>query len=112
MNRKPKNAYLAKQQADKHAFMNSVELIMKQYCIDTLIITLHEEYGWGYDRLMELMDKWDQNRKKYQDAINPDTPEADVEQEHIDRITAQIIRGKKDLIPFKERYPTLRKIKY
>ena len=35
------NAYLAKQRADKKAFMNSVELIVKQYCIDTLTITLH-----------------------------------------------------------------------
>ena len=92
--------------------MGSVELIVKQYCIDTLTITLHEEYGWGYDRLMKLMEQWQENRKKYQEAINPDNVEADVAQEHIDRILTQIIRGKMDLIPFEERYPTLKKIKY
>lgn len=107
-----KNAYLEKQRADKKAFMNSVELIVKQYCIDTLTITLHAEYGWGYDRLMMLMDDWAASRKKYQEAINPDDVEADVAQEHIDRILTQIIRGKQDLIPFEERYPTLKKIKY
>ena len=107
-----KNAYLEKQRADKKAFMNSVELIVKQYCIDTLTITLHEEYGWGYDRLMALMDQWAENRKKYQDAINPDLVEADVAQDHVDRIMERIIRGKMDLIPFEERYPTLKKIKY
>lgn len=107
-----KNAYLEKQRADKHAFMNSVELIVKQYCIDTLIITLQEEYGWGYDRLSKLMVQWDHNRKKFQDAINPDNVEADVAQDHIDRIMERIIRGKQKMIPFEERYPTLKKIKY
>ena len=107
-----KNAYLEKQRADKHAFMNSVELIVKQYCIDTLIITLQEEYGWGYDRLMNLMVQWDRNRKKFQEAINPDNVEADVAQDHIDRIMERIIHGKQKMIPFEERYPTLKKIKY
>ena len=93
--------------------MNSVELIVKQYCVDTLIITLHEQEGWGYDRLMRLLDAWFATRKKYQEAINPDVyVEADVAQEHIDRIMRQIIRGKTELIPFAERYPTLKKIKY
>lgn len=108
-----KNAYLEKQRAAKNNFMNSVELVVKQYCIDTLTITLHQEYGWGYDRLMKLMDDWEANRKKYQEAINPAVyVEADVAQEHIDQILAQIIRGKMELIPFAERYPTLMKVKY
>jgi hypothetical protein len=108
-----KNAYLERQKAAKTDFMNSVELIVRQYCIDTLIITLHEEYGWGYDRLMKLMDQWKENRQKYQEAINPNVyVEADAAQEHIDRIMTQIIRGKKELEPFAERYPTLKKIKY
>lgn len=108
-----KNAYLERQKAAKKDFMNSVELIVKQYCIDTLTITLHEEYGWGYDRLMKLMEQWTENRKKYQEAINPDVyVESDVAQEHIDRIMVQIIRGKQELVPFAERYPTLKKIKY
>lgn len=91
-----KNAYLERQKADKKAFMNSVELIVKQYCID----------------LMALMDQWKANRDKYQDAINPDLVEADVAQAHVDRIMERIIRGKMELIPFEERYPTLKKIKY
>jgi hypothetical protein len=108
-----KNAYLERQKAAKTDFMNSVELIVKQYCIDTLQITLHEEYGWGYDRLAKLMEQWADNRKKYQEAINPDVyVESDVAQEHMDRIMVQIIKGKQDLIPFAERYPTLKKNKY
>lgn len=108
-----KSAYLAQREADKKAFMNSVELVIKQYCIDTLLITMHEKDGWGYDKLMRLMEDWRLTRLEYQEAINPcDSNEADYKQEKIDRMMLQIIRGKQELIPFAERYPTLKKIKY
>ena len=38
--------------------------------------------------------------------------EADVRQEHMDRILAEIIRDRMTLIPFPERYPNAKKIKY
>ena len=38
--------------------------------------------------------------------------EADVRQEHMDRVMAQIISGKQELIPFAERYPELKKVRY
>ena len=107
-----KNAYLERQKAAKMDFMHSVELIIKQYCVDTLLITMHEEYGWGYDRLIKLMDQWADNRSRFQEAINPDCVEADVAQEHVDRIMRRIITGKQELIPFAERYHTLKQIKY
>ena len=107
------NAYLQKQQEKKTAFMNAVEHIVRQYDIDTLIITLNEDYGFGYDRLMELLDKWNDTRKKYRPAINPDCfDEADVAQEHIDQHMVRIMRGKAPLIPFEERYIALKKIRY
>lgn len=39
-------------------------------------------------------------------------PEADVYQEHMDRVLAQIINGKQELFSFDQRYPELKKIKY
>lgn len=39
-------------------------------------------------------------------------PAADVRQVHMDRVLAQIINGKAELIPFPDRYPDLKKIKY
>ena len=33
-------------------------------------------------------------------------------QEHMDRVMAQIISGKQELIPFAERYPELKKVRY
>ena len=38
--------------------------------------------------------------------------EADVCQEHMDRVLAEIIRDKAELIRFPERYPNAKKIKY
>lgn len=39
-------------------------------------------------------------------------PAADVMQEHMDRVMAQIIGGKQELRPFPERYHELRKVTY
>ena len=39
-------------------------------------------------------------------------PAADVCQEHMDRILAEIIRDRMTLIPFPDRYPNAKKIKY
>lgn len=108
-----KNAYLARKEAEKTAFMHDIESIVHQYDADTLMITLHEEFGWGYDRLMDLSKKWKQRQVEYREAVNPDKKnESDIQQARIDRMLVQIIRGKQKLIPFDERYPALRKIKY
>ena len=89
---------------------------MKQYCIDTLHITIHEHFGWGVDRIDKLTELWQENMDKYQDAINPDnkdkTNEADCWQERMDREFTKILRGKRPLKPFEERYPWMDKIKY
>ena len=110
-----KNAYLAQKDAEKQATITCTERIVKQYCIDTLLITLHEKHGWGYDRLMKLLDEWEATRIEYREAVNPNPKdkknEASYQQSRIDRMMVQIIRGKQELIPFEERYPTLRKIK-
>lgn len=39
-------------------------------------------------------------------------PAADVMQEHMDRVMAQILGGKQELRPFPERYHELRKVTY
>lgn len=45
-------------------------------------------------------------------ALNSNDPAADVRQEHMDRVLAQIIGGKQELRPFPERYHELRKVTY
>lgn len=107
-----KNTWLERQAEAKNAIMHSTELLTKQYMLDTLCIAIHESEGWGYDRIMRLMDAWRETREEYRLALDPKNPEADVAQEHMDRMLVQIINGKQDLIPFAERYPDLRGIKY
>lgn len=51
-------------------------------------------------------------RKEYRPALDYKNPAADVCQEHMDRVMAQIISGKQELIPFAERYPELKKVTY
>lgn len=106
-----KNAYLQQRAAEREVFMRAVEHTTEQYMTDMLEITLHEEFGFGYDRIMSLVEKWEANMRKYRPALNSKHAEADVYQEHMDRIMVQILRGR-PLLPFEERYPDLRKVKY
>ena len=86
----------------------AAQMLVCQYMQDTL----HQTEGWGYDRIVRLCEAWQHIRDEYRPAINPSNPEADVMQEHMDRVLAQIISGKQELIPFAERYPELKKVRY
>lgn len=90
----------------------AAQMLVCQYMQDTLQLALHQTEGWGYDRIVRLCKAWQHIRDEYRPAINPSNPEADVMQEHMDRVLAQIISGKQELIPFAERYPELKKVRY
>lgn len=94
------------------AKVEAAQRLISQYMIDTLQMTLHQTEGWGYDRIMRLTEAWQQTQREYTPALNCKDPEADVRQEHMDRVLAQIINGKAELIPFPARYPGLKKIRY
>ena len=94
------------------AKVEATQRMISQYMIDTLQMTLHQTEGWGYERIVRLCDAWQRIRDEYRPAINPSNPAADVMQEHMDRVMAQIISGRQELIPFAERYPELKKVKY
>lgn len=94
------------------AKVEATQRLISQYMIDTLQMTLHQTEGWGYDRIMRLTEAWVQTQREYTPALNSNDPAADVMQEHMDRVMAQIIGGKQDLKPFPERYHELRKVTY
>lgn len=83
-----------------------------QYAIDTLNISLHETDGWAYDRQMRLMEVWKDNRQYYKDALDYRKPESDVCRDKLDRGLITVIGGKAELIPFRERYPDLKPVRY
>lgn len=104
---------LAKQDAIKRELIHSTERIVEQFMTDTLQIAANRSRGFGYDRLMSLMEDWKQVQKEYRPALSPTrNVEADVAQEHMDRDLSRIINGKAELIPFAERYPELKRITY
>ena len=94
------------------AKVEAAQRLTSQYMTDTLQMTLHQTEGWGYERIMRLTEEWQQTQKEYTPALNSNDPAADVCQEHMDRVMAQIISGRQDLMPFPERYNELRKVTY
>lgn len=94
------------------AKVEAAQRLISQYMTDTLQMTLHQTEGWGYDRIMRLTEAWQQTQREYMPALNSNDQAADVMQEHMDRVMAQIINNKQKLRPFQERYHELRKVTY
>lgn len=94
------------------AKVEAAQRLISQYMIDTMQMTLHQTEGWGYDRIMRVTHEWMEPQREYRPALNCKDPEADIRQVHMDRVLAQIINGKAELIPFPDRYKDLKKVRY
>lgn len=106
-----RSGFLQRQAEKQEDFSIKIQMITRQYMVDTLQITLHKEFGWGYDRLMELTEKWEKNRAAYHAALDPRDSESDVKQEHMQRVFDEICK-KHGSVPFCERYPYLKEVRY
>lgn len=109
------NAMLDRLEARYDAKVQAAETLISQWMLDTLQITLHNRYGWGYERLKRLDEDWRETRKKYRAALNPDKNgknDADYWQEKMDAVMADICKGRQSVIPFEERYEELKKVRY
>ena len=107
-----KNAYLQKRELERRIWVEAAQRSTEQFLADTLQMTMHQQYGWGYDRIVELCDKWQETIKEYSPCTNSSDPECDVYREHMDRVLTQIIKGRQELVPWEERYPELNKVRY
>lgn len=106
------SGYLQRRDAELNAAFNAGAAMAMQFAMDTLQMALHQTEGWGYDRIMRITHNWVAVQREYKPALNCKDPEADVRQEHMDRVLAEIIRDRMTLIPFPERYHELRKVTY
>lgn len=107
------SGFLLKKEQEKEDILRKGQDIVIQYMIDTLQITMREEYGWGYDRIMKLTEKWREMRQYYKAAVEPRDAMADVMQEKMQRAFQDICAYKKiEPIPFRDRYPYLKGIRY
>lgn len=105
------NSYLQQIERAKQDALIKMQHIMRQYMMDTLDITLHEDFGFGYEKIKAVNDKWGETYAVYFGAMTID-PEADVYQEKMDRALQDIIKGKGPFFPFRERYPEVRQLGY
>lgn len=106
------SGYLQRRNAELDAAFLAGAAMAAQFAVDTLQMTMHQQEGWGYTRIMRVTHEWMEIQREYKSALNCKDPEADVRQVHMDRVLAEIINGKAELIPFPARYPDLKKIKY
>lgn len=105
------SGFLQRQAEKQEDISQKLQLTWKQFMIDTLLITLHQEFGWGETRLRRLNEAWEANRKEYFPAIDPRMALCDVKQEHMQRVFREICGAGKD-VPFAERYPYLKEVRY
>lgn len=107
------SGFLKRQEQQKEDLLQKVQGIIIQYMVDTLQMTLRTEYGWGYDRIAKLSEKWRQTRMEYKEVLEPHKAMSDVKQEHMQRVFRDICANKKiEPLTFRERYPHLTKIRY
>ena len=106
------SGFMAKQLAMQRALIEASERVTQQLMMDTLQIVLHNELGFGYDRIMRITKAWGNEYNHYHDVFNVKHAEADVLRVHLDRELADILKGHQDLIPFEERYPEIKEISY
>ena len=60
-----RSGLLQRQDADMQNRLDVMQRTMKQYMLDTLLVTMHEDFGWGEERLKKLSDCYDQTFMTY-----------------------------------------------
>ena len=106
------SGFMAKQLAMRQALIEASERVTQQLMMDTLQIALHNELGFGYDRIMKITKGWADAYNHYHDTLDVKNVEADVLREHLDRELAGIMKDKQELIRFENRYPEIKEITY
>ncbi len=107
-----KNNFLNRIQAERTDYARVVERSTRQYDMDTLQIALHRSrLRLGYDRIMEITELWCAVMDEYRDT-RTGHPEADVLRAHMDAELSEIMAGRPGFVPFEERHPELKEIKY
>ena len=105
------SGFLQRQAEYQEDLSAKIQIITRQFMIDSLQITLNEEFGWGYDRLVKLNDAWEKKRRELHPAVDPRDPLCDVMQEHMERAFARICKGRERPV-WGERYPYLKEVRY
>ena len=106
-----KNGYLQRRSDAQNAVMRAAERLTEQFMEDTLEVALHRK-GYGFKRVCDILELWQEVRNEYAKALTPSHAEADVAQDHMDEEIQAICKDEFQIQPFVERYPELKKISY
>ena len=52
------SGFMEKQLAIRQALIQASERVTQQLMLDTLQVAIHNEFGFGYDRIKKLTDAW------------------------------------------------------
>lgn len=105
------SGYLAKRNKVEEKELEETKRTMMQFLFDTCLITMHEDFGWGYQRIKQLEAKWNETLDTYSPALQSGM-EADVYQERFDRALKAFIPDGEAFYPFAERYPLIKRWDY
>lgn len=110
------SGFLQRQRQREHEREMVVREIVGQFDADTIIITLNEQLGIGYDRMMRVLTRWTEIREAYIGALSQNKDkEGDVKQEKLDGAIRRIMKqaGREAAFqPFAQRYPQIAKETY
>lgn len=106
------SGYVLKQQLMNKTYIDFAEKTMRQFMLDTMMITMHNEFGWGPERLQKLAKAWGKVYSDHYQAVNAENPEADYLREQIDQALRAAYKDVMTVEPFEERYPELKKVTY
>lgn len=107
------SGYLLRQAAARKACTDLAEMTMKQFMLDTMMITMHREFGWGPKRLTDLAKAWGKIYSDHYNACMAEHPEADYLRDQLDRALQDAYQGGEIAFePFEKRYPALKEVTY
>ena len=94
-------------------WFEQAETLTNQYMLDITLITLHRLFGFSSKRLGRFMAELAKIHDRYYPVfkVTKDNPECDKLRAELDTLLKECC-GKDDIVPFGERYPTIKEVKY
>ena len=107
-----KNSYIAQQNAKLLEAANNGMRHGEQYTMDCVQIVLHEQYGWGYDRIKKFVECVVETADYYAPSMQRSNIEQPIYQERMDNALLAFIGDRQPFAPFAERYPLITEQRY
>lgn len=111
------NGYLQRQNAQTQAYIQATCDIYSQWVHDHACLVLHEEFGFGPDRLKRFREALGNSLIEYDLALSAskDPVEAgkiDELRGKLDNAMRQLVPDGEPFLPFEERFPAVKKLGY